>query len=51
MNSRITNRAGRWIAALFLPVLLMGAGDLHAQVVVSNPLEWAVLAEGNELID
>lgn len=51
MNSRITNRAGRWIAALFLPVLLMGAGDLYAQVVVSNPLEWAVLAEGNELID
>ena len=50
MNSRITNKC-RWAAVLILPVLLLGAGDLHAQIVVANPLEWAVLVEGNELID
>ena len=50
MNSRITDKR-RWAFALILPVLLLGAGDLHAQIVVANPLEWAVLVEGNELID
>lgn len=51
MNSRTTvNR--RWAVLLILPVLLLaGAGNLRAQVVVANPLEWAVLVEGNELID
>ena len=50
MNSRITDKR-RWAFTLILPVLLLGAGDLHAQIVVANPLEWAVLVEGNELID
>ena len=50
MNSRTTNSRRR-LAALLLPVLLLGAGNLRAQIVVANPLEWAVLAEGNELID
>ena len=50
MNSPITNKC-RWAVALILPVLLVRAGDLHAQIVVANPLEWAVLVEGNELID
>lgn len=51
MNSQTTvNR--RWAVLLILPVLLLaGAGNLRAQVVVANPLEWAVLVEGNELID
>ena len=51
MNSRTTvNR--RWAVLLILPVLLLaGTGNLRAQVVVANPLEWAVLVEGNELID
>lgn len=51
MNSRTTvNR--RLAVLLILPVLLLaGAGNLRAQVVVANPLEWAVLVEGNELID
>ncbi|MBR6212127.1 MAG: hypothetical protein IKQ64_03670 [Bacteroidales bacterium] len=50
MNSLITNKR-RWTVALILPVLLLGAGNLRAQIVVANPLEWAVLVEGNELID
>ena len=50
MNSRITSKR-RWTVVFILPVLLLGAGDLHAQIVVANPLEWAVLVEGNELID
>ena len=37
--------------AFILPVLILGTGRLHAQIVVANPLEWAVLVEGNELID
>ena len=51
MTSQTTvNR--RWAVLLILPVLLLaGAGNLRAQVVVANPLEWAVLVEGNELID
>ena len=51
MNSRTTvNR--RWAILLILPVLLLtGAGNLRAQIVVANPLEWAVLVEGNEIID
>lgn len=39
----------------FLPVLLlfllMDQREAHAQVAVANPLEWAVLVEGNEIID
>ena len=50
MNSLITNKR-RWTVALIRPVLLLGAGNLRAQIVVANPLEWAVLVEGNELID
>ena len=50
MNSLITKKR-RWTVALILPVLLLGAGNLRAQIVVANPLEWAVLVEGNELID
>ena len=52
MNSRTTDRLRRSILALVLPVLLMmGSGAARAQIVVANPLEWAVLVEGNELID
>ena len=52
MNSRTTDRLHRSILALVLPVLmLMGSGVARAQIVVANPLEWAVLVEGNELID
>ena len=52
MNSRTTDRLRRSLLALVLPVLmLMGSGVARAQIVVANPLEWAVLVEGNELID
>ena len=52
MNSRTTDRLRRSLLALVLPVLmLMGSGEMRAQIVVANPLEWAVLVEGNELID
>ena len=50
MNSRTINRR-LWALAFLFPVLLMGAGEIRAQIVVANPLEWAVLVEGNELID
>lgn len=50
MNSRTINRRLLALAFLF-PVLLMGAGEIRAQIVVANPLEWAVLVEGNEIID
>ena len=52
MNSRTTDKVRRSVLALVLPVLMMmGAGEARAQIVVANPLEWAVLVEGNELID
>ena len=52
MNSRTTDRLHRSVLALVLPVLMMmGSGVARAQIVVANPLEWAVLVEGNELID
>ena len=52
MNSRTTDKVRRSVLALVLPVLMMmGSGEAHAQIVVANPLEWAVLVEGNELID
>ena len=52
MNSPTTDRLHRSILALVLPVLmLMGSGVARAQIVVANPLEWAVLVEGNELIN
>ena len=52
MNSRTTDRLHRLLLALVLPVLMMmGSGVARAQIVVANPLEWAVLVEGNELID
>ena len=52
MNSRTTDRLHRSLLALVLPVLMMmGSGVARAQIVVANPLEWAVLVEGNELID
>ena len=50
MNSRTINRRLLALAFLF-PVLLTGAGEIRAQIVVANPLEWAVLVEGNEIID
>ena len=50
MNSRTINRRLLALAFLF-PVLLTGAGESRAQIVVANPLEWAVLVEGNEIID
>ena len=50
MNSRTINRR-LWVLAFLFPVLLMGAGEIRAQIVVANPLEWAVLVEGNEIID
>ena len=52
MNSRTTDKVRRSVLALVLPVLMMmGSGEARAQIVVANPLEWAVLVEGNELID
>ena len=52
MNSRTTDKVRRSVLALVMPVLMMmGSGEAHAQIVVANPLEWAVLVEGNELID
>ena len=54
MNSRTIDRKirRRSFLALVLPVLmLMGSGIARAQIVVANPLEWAVLVEGNELIN
>ncbi|MBR0053676.1 MAG: hypothetical protein IJP73_07210, partial [Bacteroidales bacterium] len=52
MNSRTTDRLHRSLLALVLPVLMMmGSGVARAQIVVANPLELAVLVEGNELID
>jgi hypothetical protein len=50
MNSRTINRR-LWALAFLFPVLLTGAGEIRAQIVVANPLEWAVLVEGNEIID
>ena len=50
MNSRTINRRLLALAFLF-PALLTGAGEIRAQIVVANPLEWAVLVEGNEIID
>ena len=50
MNSRTINRR-LWALAFLFPVLLMGAGEIRAQIVVANPLEWTVLVEGNEIID
>ena len=61
MNSQTTNREdsrGRGIlvrliiiAVALLVTTLISQVHASAQIVVANPLEWAVLAEGNELID
>ena len=52
MNSRTIDKVHRSVLALVLPVLMMMvSGEARAQIVVANPLEWAVLVEGNELID
>ena len=61
MNSQTTNREdsrGRGIlvrliiiAVALLVTTLISLVHASAQIVVANPLEWAVLAEGNELID
>jgi len=61
MNSQTTNREdsrGRGIlvrlliiAIALLVTTLISQVRASAQIVVANPLEWAVLAEGNELID
>ena len=61
MNSQTTDRRkGRgWaillrlliIAGALLATTLISQVRASAQIVVANPLEWAVLAEGNELID
>lgn len=44
---------GRWmiIAAIALTLLLFGIPKAHAQLSSSNPLEYAALAEGNNLIN
>lgn len=53
MNSPIISngKSIKLLISLGLSLLLLGVADLRAQIVVANPLEWAVLAEGNELID
>lgn len=53
MNSPIISNGMsiKLLISLGLSLLLLGVADLRAQIVVANPLEWAVLAEGNELID
>ena len=61
MNSQTTNRENSRgqgilvrlliIAIALLVTTLISQVRASAQIVVANPLEWAVLAEGNELID
>ena len=61
MNSQTTNREDSRgqgilvrliiIAVALLVTTLISQVHASAQIVVANPLEWAVLAEGNELID
>lgn len=53
MNSPIISngKSIKLLISLGLSLLLLGVADLRAQIVVANPLEWAVLAEGNELIE
>ena len=61
MNSQTTDRLKEraWpillrliiIAVALLVTTLISTVKANAQIVVANPLEWAVLAEGNELID
>ena len=43
----------KWLVVLVLALLasVIGALRASAQIVVANPLEWAALAEGNELIN
>ena len=43
----------RWLMAALLAyaLLWLGHGSVNAQIVSSNPLEYAALAEGNELIN
>jgi len=60
MNSQTTSekekaggRLPKW-AVIIIAVLvtaIIGSVRANAQIVVANPLEWAVLVEGNELID
>ena len=61
MNSQTTDRLKEraWpvllrliiIAVAMLVTTLISTVKANAQIVVANPLEWAVLVEGNELID
>ena len=61
MNSQTTDKlkSRSWpvllrlllIAGALLVTTLISQVRASAQIVVANPLEWAVLAEGNELID
>ena len=61
MNSQTTDRLKEraWpillrliiIAVALLVTTLISTVKANAQIVVANPLEWAVLVEGNELID
>ena len=43
----------RWLMAALLAyaLLWLGHGSANAQIASSNPLEYAALAEGNELIN
>lgn len=60
MNSQTTPekentsvRLPKWavIAIALIVTAILGSVRANAQIVVVNPLEWAVLVEGNELID
>lgn len=48
-----TSLGKRWLIVCLLALVasLIGAVRSYAQVVVANPLEWAALVEGNELIN
>ena len=52
-NKETFSRTGRWLIVLGLIVLatLIASTRANAQIVSANPLEWAALAEGNELIN
>ena len=52
-NKESFSRTGRWLIVLGLILLatLIASTRAHAQIVSANPLEWAALTEGNELIN
>ena len=52
-DKRALSQARKWLIVfgLILLATLIASTRVNAQVVSANPLEWAALAEGNELIN